>query len=170
MAWFAVQTQRFLWLRQHKRRAHTQEQAAIRANETVAWLCLETKGIYCFCISHKMQLSPLDPLPESTQDGDGEDNVPQLGFMVRNHCHIISQSQLCMHSDLLERCCWFSGRLRREFSVAQRRHEIIMSNGRDCHISSVFIKQFFHSPPLSSSSTGVGLDLWMKEKNYSHIA
>lgn len=83
-----------------------------------------------------VSLSPVDLLPESAH-GDGEE------FMVRSRCHIISQSQL-----------W-------EFFLflAQRRHEINMSNGRDSRISSIF-KCFFPRPPLHTSLKGAN-DLYI---------
>lgn len=73
--------------------------------------------------------------------GDKEDNVPQLRLTVRNGPHLISWSQLCTHSTTFSGDAgWFAGRLRWEFSLPQRGHEIIMSKGQDLYISSIFIK------------------------------
>lgn len=65
----------------------------------------------------------------------------QLGCMVRSHPHLINRSQLCTHSaPCIADTGWFPGRLRWEFSMAQRRPEIIMSKRQALHIPSVFIK------------------------------
>lgn len=158
MAWFVAHTQRSSWHSRCKRRACTQEQGTIRANETVAWLCLETKRNLLFLYfpqkaaqpsrspssvsTRSHQAGALVPLGKSSVlHGDKEDNVPRLGLTVRNRPHLISQPQLCTHSATCTGDTgWFAGRLRWEFSLPHRRREIIMSKGQDLHISSIFIK------------------------------
>lgn len=156
MAWFAVHTQRSSWYSRHQRRARTQEQCTIRANETVAWLCPETKrNLLLCCITHWKSSPALQISSQRSRQtgtlvlyrrftvlpGDKEDNVPQPGLTVRNRPHLISRSQLCTHSVACSGDAgWFARRLRWEFSLPQRRHEIIMSKGQDLHISSIFIK------------------------------
>lgn len=74
---------------------------------------------------------------------DKEDAVPQWGCMVRNHPHLISWSQLCTHSvTCIVDAGWFAAKLRWEFSLPQRMPEIIMSQGQDLCISSIFIKSW----------------------------
>lgn len=63
-------------------------------------------------------------------------NVPRQGCMVRNHPHLISQSQLCQHSaTCVVDAGWLAGRgMRWEFLSPQRSCEIIMSTRDNLHI------------------------------------
>lgn len=181
MAWFVVHIRKVLAASRSSSTAHIHThiqtgtgQATIRANETVACLCLETKGIHFFFprlvfptkSRPALEISSLSRhikqdhrLPFSKSSVLLVYNVPRQGCTVRNHPHLISQSQLCQHSaTCVVEAGWLTGRDEMGVSLTP---EELWNNYERKRQPPHFIQRciiFFPSYCLDVSSIRVGLN------------